>query len=310
MDFPGRSQLGVFREEYVMQRLSLCAVAAADALAPRRKCATVAVAHARVGYDTAERQWSRGATSRAFRVQREREGEADMGDARTSAEAARRRSAALWDVDGVIIDSGEQHRQAWEALAREHGFPYTDEAFWATFGMRNSDIFPLMFGVRDATRIATLSERKEELYRELLRREATALPGARELLAALHAAGYRQALGSSAPVANIEAIIALLDIGAFLDGFVSGERVAHGKPAPDIFLAGAATLGVAPARCVVFEDAPAGVAAAQAGGMRCIAVRRVGQPDAPGIEAADRVVDSLRDLSVADIDRLLGIAPA
>ena len=84
--------------------------------------------------------------------------------------------------------------------------------------------------------------------------------------------------------------------------------MAQGKPAPDIFLAGAELVGVEPARCVVIEDAPAGVAAARAGGMRCVAVRRPGQPDAPGLEAADRVVDSLRDLTVADIDHLLGVA--
>ncbi|HET9109560.1 MAG TPA: HAD family phosphatase [Ktedonobacterales bacterium] len=214
--------------------------------------------------------------------------------------------AALWDVDGVIIDSAEQHRQSWEALAREQGLPYSDEAFWAGFGMRNSDSIALMFGVRDPERVAALGARKEAIYRDLLRREATALPGARELLAQLHAAGYRQALGSSAPVANIETIIRLLDIGPSLDGFVSGEHVAHGKPAPDIFLACAALVGATPERCVVFEDAPAGVAAARAGGMRCIGVRRAGQPDAPGLEAADRVVDSLRDLTVSDIDHLLG----
>lgn len=230
-----------------------------------------------------------------------------MGDAQ-AARAIRRDFAALWDVDGVIIDSAEQHRRAWEMLAREEALPYSDEAFWASFGMRNSDSIPLLFGVRDPMRVTALSERKEALYRELLRRGATALPGARELLAALHAAGYRQALGSSAPVANIEAIISMLDIGPFLDGFVSGEHVAQGKPAPDIFLAGAALVGVAPARCVVFEDAPAGVAAARAGGMRCIAVRRAGQADAPGLETADRLVTSLAEVTVAEIDALLGVA--
>ena len=216
--------------------------------------------------------------------------------------------AALWDVDGVIIDSGEQHRQSWEALASERGYPYTDAAFWAGFGMRNSDSIPLMFGVTDPALIVTLSERKEAIYRELLRREATALPGARELLTTLHAAGYRQALGSSAPLVNLEAIISLLQIGPLLDGFVSGETVAHGKPAPDIFLAGAERLGIAPVHCLVIEDAPAGVAAAHAGGMRCLAVRRAGQPDAPGLDAADALVDSLERASVALVDRLLGIA--
>lgn len=230
-----------------------------------------------------------------------------MRDAQ-AARAIRREYAALWDVDGVIIDSAEQHRRAWELLAREQELSYSDEAFWASFGMRNSDSIPLLFGVRDPARVTALSERKEALYRELLQREAMALPGARKLLTALHAAGYRQALGSSAPVANIEVIINLLGIGSVLDGFISGEHVAQGKPAPDIFLAGAALVGVAPARCVVFEDAPAGVAAARAGGMRCIAVRRAGQADAPGLEAADRIVDALLELTVSDIDHLLGVS--
>jgi beta-phosphoglucomutase len=152
-----------------------------------------------------------------------------------------------------------------------------------------------------------MADRKEEIYRELVRAEAMALPGALELLTALHAAGYRQALGSSAPVANIEAIIELLNLGPLLDGFISGEHVAHGKPAPDVFLAGATLLDIDPAHCLVIEDAPAGLQAARAGGMRCVAVRRVGQPDAPGLEIADRIVDTLFDLEVAGVDALLGV---
>jgi beta-phosphoglucomutase len=217
--------------------------------------------------------------------------------------------AVLWDVDGVLIDSGEQHRRAWEQLAREEDLPYSDAAFWATFGMRNSDIFPRMFGVSGPPeRIVALGDRKEAIYRDLLKQEAVALPGAKELMAALHAAGYRQALGSSAPPANLEVIIQLLGIAPYLDAVVSGEQVARGKPAPDIFLAGAERLGITPAHCLVIEDAPAGVAAAHAGGMRCLAVRRAGQPDAPGLEAADALVDSLEHASFALVDRLLGIA--
>ena len=221
---------------------------------------------------------------------------------------ARSAYAVIWDVDGVLIDSGEQHRRAWEQLAREEELPYSDAAFWATFGMRNADIFPRMFGVSGPPeRIVALGDRKEAIYRALLAEDAVALPGAKELLAALHAAGYRQALGSSAPPANLEAIIGLLGIASFLNAIISGEQVTHGKPAPDIFLAAADQLRIAPARCLVIEDAPAGVAAAHAGGMRCLAVRRAGQPDAPGLDAADALVDALTDASVALVDRLLGL---
>ncbi|HEY7094413.1 MAG TPA: HAD family phosphatase [Ktedonobacterales bacterium] len=215
----------------------------------------------------------------------------------------------LWDVDGVIIDSGEQHRAAWEELARLEGLPYSDEAFWPTFGMRNADVVPRLYQVAGPPeRVAALGDRKEAIYRQLLAQEAKALPGAKELMAALHVAGYRQALGSSAPERNIALIVELLGLGHWLEATVSGESVAHGKPAPDIFLAGAAKLGVAPERCLVIEDAVAGIQAAHAGGMRCLAVRRAGQPDAPGLDAADYVADALTEVGVTLVDRLLGIA--
>jgi beta-phosphoglucomutase len=217
--------------------------------------------------------------------------------------------AVIWDVDGVLLDSAEQHRQAWHRLAAEEGVAFTDADFWATFGMRNADITPRFYGPNlTPKRIQALADRKEAYYRELLRAQAAPLPGARELLVALHAAGYRQAIGSSAPLENVQVIVELLDLAPYFEATISGERVARGKPAPDIFLAAAETLGVPPARCLVIEDAPAGVAAAHAGGMRCLAVRRTGQADAPGLEAADLVVDSLTQVDVSTVAKLLSEA--
>jgi beta-phosphoglucomutase len=217
--------------------------------------------------------------------------------------------AVIWDVDGVLLDSAEQHRQAWHALAAMEGVLFTDADFWSTFGMRNADIIPRFYGP-DLTpeRVQTLGDRKEAMYRELLRTEAVALPGARGLVMALHAAGYRQAIGSSAPMQNLHVVIDLLGLGPYVEAVVSGEQVARGKPAPDIFLAAAAELDVSPARCVVVEDAPAGVAAAHAGGMRCLAVRRAGQQDPPGLATADLVVDALTQTGVATFDFLLNRA--
>jgi beta-phosphoglucomutase len=217
--------------------------------------------------------------------------------------------AVLWDVDGVVIDSAEQHRRAWEQLAQENALPYSDAAFWASFGRRNADVIPAMFGVAGPPRrIEALAERKEAIYRALLAKQGQALPGAVELMAALHAAGYRQALASSAPPQNIHLIVTLLGLAPYLQATVSGESVAQGKPAPDIFLAAAQAVNVAPPHCLVIEDAPAGVAAAHAAGMRCLAVRRAGQSDAPGLDTADALVSSLTDANVALVNRLLGIA--
>ena len=166
---------------------------------------------------------------------------------------------------------------------RLDGLPYSDEAFWPTFGMRNADVVPRLYQVAGPPeRVAALGERKEAIYRELLAQEAKALPGAKELMSALHAAGYRQAVGSSAPERNIALIVELLGLGHWLEATVSGESVAHGKPAPDIFLAGTERLGVAPERCLVIEDAVAGVQAAHAGGMRCLRCAARGSPTRRG----------------------------
>ena len=84
----------------------------------------------------------------------------------------------LWDVDGVIIDSAEQHRQSWQRLAEENGFAYSDERFWETFGMRNADVIPALFGTTlPVERVVGLAERKEEIYRELARGTSYAVAG-------------------------------------------------------------------------------------------------------------------------------------
>lgn len=211
--------------------------------------------------------------------------------------------AVIWDLDGVIIDSGEEHRLSWHRLAQEQGIPFTDQQFWGTFGMRNDTIIPLLWGSMPPERIQALADRKEELYREFIRGKATALPGAIELLGALRDAGYRQALASSTPLKNIELISEVLGLQRFLSALVSGESVPHGKPAPDVFLQAAAELAVEPGYCLVIEDAVAGVQAAHAGGMRCIAV--AGERDLPGLREAEMMVHNLTEVTVERIRREL-----
>ena len=220
----------------------------------------------------------------------------------------RREYAVLWDVDGVIIDSGEQHRESWQVLAQENGLNYSDERFWASFGRRNADVIPYLFGITPPEdELARLADRKEEIYRQLLASEAQPLPGARELMEALHRAGYHQALGSSAPTANINLVVKLLDLGRFLDGSVSGEEVTRGKPAPDIYLAAAARAGVISTHCLVIEDAVAGIEAAHAASMPALAVRRAGVADPPGLRQADFIATSLTEVDVPLVDRLLKV---
>jgi beta-phosphoglucomutase len=210
--------------------------------------------------------------------------------------------AVIWDLDGVIIDSAEAHLKAWRRLAQEEGLSISDEQFRSTFGWRNDSIIPHLWGPMPPERVQTLADRKEAYFRDFVREVARPLPGAIELLSALHDAAYRQALASSTPIANIELICNLLGLDRYLDAFVSGESVPRGKPAPDLFLKAAEALDTEPAQCVVIEDAVAGVEAAHAGGMRAIAV--AGERDLPGLRAADLMVKDLTQVSVESIRQL------
>ncbi len=216
--------------------------------------------------------------------------------------------AVLWDMDGTLVDTAELHFQAWDQLMRELSHPFTRADFAATFGWRNPEIIHHLFGTRyNDQQIAELGDRKEEIYRSAARKGVVLLPGARPLLEGLHAAGCKQAVGSSAPRANLDLILRLTDTERFFDSVVSMEDTQRGKPDPQVFQVAAGRLGVAPERCVVVEDAVAGVQAAKAGGMKCIAVTFVGHHPEEKLRGAgaDLVVPSLERVSVAAVRRLL-----
>ncbi len=210
--------------------------------------------------------------------------------------------AVIWDLDGVVIDSEEDHKKAWQRLARETGKEFSDEQFAATFGWRNDAIVPTVWGTVSGEELQELADRKEAYYRNYVRQTVSFLPGAQELMSALHKAGYPQAIGSSAPIANIELVTEVLGLERYINAFVSGETVPHGKPAPDIFLKAAKELAIEPKQCLVIEDAVAGVAAARAGGMHSIAVA-YGRM-LPGLQIATLVVKDLTEVTVERIQHL------
>jgi beta-phosphoglucomutase family hydrolase len=182
--------------------------------------------------------------------------------------------AVLWDLDGTLFDSGEYHLQAWQETMTARGLGITREAFLSTFGQRNDNVLRDLLG--PATSMATIEEisvAKEARYREILAAQgATLTPGTGCWLARLRAAGWRQAVASSAPWLNVEAMLRALGVLHDFDALVSGDDVRESKPAPEIFLLAAHKLGVPPARCVVVEDSPAGIEAARRAGMRSVGV--------------------------------------
>ncbi len=211
---------------------------------------------------------------------------------------------ALFDLDGVLIDSSPFHFASWVKLGEEIGFTMTPELFRQTFGRRNDAI--LRRFIPDATneQIAAWSERKEALYRQLAVGKLTPLPGARELVRALKGAGFRLAIASSTPRQNIAFALEQIGMADAFDALVGAEDVTKGKPDPEVFLTAAKRLGVPPERCIVFEDAIAGVIAAKRGGMKCVAVTTTNPRDALVEAGADLVVDSLSELSLERLTAL------
>jgi beta-phosphoglucomutase len=210
--------------------------------------------------------------------------------------------AVIWDLDGTLVDSRAYHWRAWRETLAALGYSLTYEQFLATFGWRNEEILRQLLGPDlPEEAVARIAAAKERRYRELVQSEGlTLLPGARLWLERLHRAGWRQALATSAPRQNVETILAVLGISAYFQATVCAEDVQRGKPDPEIFLRAAARLGVPPARCVVVEDAPAGVEAARRAGMRVVGVLT----SHPHLDA-DLVAPTLADLPPDAFDRLV-----
>jgi beta-phosphoglucomutase len=182
--------------------------------------------------------------------------------------------AVLWDLDGTIIDSVDLHYRAWQATLGPRDMAYEHEDFLAGFGMSNLSVLTSLYdGQLSDAEIATLSDEKEAAYRSLVADDGiAALPGVLSWLNRFEESGLIQAIGSSAPMANIVATIAALDIADYFRVFMSGATLPKGKPDPSVFLHSAQALDLVPSECIVIEDSIHGIEAARRAGMVSVAV--------------------------------------
>ena len=208
-----------------------------------------------------------------------------------------RAQAVLWDLDGVLVDSTPYHFEAYRRLAADHGRELTLAEFRDLIGLRNEAILRRLFGELAPEEAARRAARKESLFRELIAGNVEGLPGAAELVARLRDEGVPMAIVSSTPRANIELVLRSLGLREAFGALVGEEDAGRGKPDPEGFLVASERLGAAPGGCVVLEDAPAGIQAAKAAGMRAIGVTTT-RP-AERLAEADLVVETLDDERVA-----------
>jgi beta-phosphoglucomutase family hydrolase len=207
----------------------------------------------------------------------------------------------IFDWDGVVIDSSRMHEESWDRLAEEVGKPLPAGHFKAGFGRKNQYIIPnILQWTHDDAEIERLGQRKEELYREILRETGLeTLPGVRELLDSLREHAIPCAVGSSTPRKNLDTSFALLGLADYFTAVISADNVSHGKPHPEVFLKAAEALGIPPAQCVVIEDAHVGIEAALAGGMKVVGVATTHPIDS--LEGAHHRVHRLTEITYGDL---------
>jgi beta-phosphoglucomutase len=212
-------------------------------------------------------------------------------------------SAVLWDMDGVLVDTGEFHYQAWMSTLLEYDVAFSRKIFQKTFGMNNEGILRLLLEDRFCDELFREIDYKKEInFRASIRGKVEPLPGVLPLLKAIRTAGIPQAVASSAPPENIDTIIAEIGFQGFFQAVISATDM-PGKPDPSAFLIAAREVAADPQACVVIEDAVSGVEAARRAGMKCVAVTTTNQ--ASDLQNADLIVDRLDGITLDDLQALV-----
>jgi beta-phosphoglucomutase len=210
---------------------------------------------------------------------------------------------AIFDHDGVLVDSLEFHQEAWFEMGRRTGLNFTPEFIHETFGMTNPSIFRRLLGDSlSPEQMQRYSDLKEECYRDLARGKIQLMDGVRAVLDSLTAHGVKLAIGSSGVRPNLDLTVTECGLEGRFAAIASLEDITRGKPDPQVFLVAAAKAGALPVRSVVFEDAPVGIQAAKAAGMYAVGLTTTHAAGALAEAGADEVVESLAGY---DVGRLL-----
>lgn len=189
--------------------------------------------------------------------------------------------AFLFDLNGTMIDDMKYHLDVWfEVITKDLGAKLTREEVRAEMYGKNEEVLIRIFGESRFKQFnfEAISQAKEERYQEIYKPHLVLLPGLLDFLKATKEKKIKMAIGSAAPPFNIDFVLDNLNIRDYFQTVVSSADVVESKPHPEVFVKAAGHLGVEPSRCLVFEDAPKGVEAAENAGMECIVITTMHDP--------------------------------
>ena len=209
--------------------------------------------------------------------------------------------AVLWDMDGVIIDSRQSHYEAFKIVLEKYGLEMSKAFFLETFGMPNDKMIKLVDDSLDSALIDKISVEKDSVFCDLIAEQAEFMDGVAHWLQQFKADGIAQALASSGTWMNINTILDALHARQYFNAVTSGEDWG-GKPDPTVFLEAAKALGVPASDCMVIEDSEAGLQAAEAAGMKILAVATTNPPEKLG-----KAHIVLKDLTELDSEMVRGL---
>ncbi|HSB64998.1 MAG TPA: HAD family phosphatase [Anaerolineales bacterium] len=210
--------------------------------------------------------------------------------------------AVLWDMDGVLADTSPLHFATWAQILNQEGIHFDRQKFHQIYGLKNRDLLPYLTGKPMETQWAErIAAQKELAFRQILPGKLFPLPGVVDWLKRFRVRGCKQAVASSAPSENVEALVDELQIRQYFDALVTPGDL-PGKPDPAVFLLAARQLKAESKNCLVIEDSIPGVQAAKFGGMRCLAVTTTNPPEA--LTQADLVIETMAQLTEQQVDSL------
>lgn len=209
--------------------------------------------------------------------------------------------AALFDMDGVLVDNFAVHLEAWDNFCKSKGLTISsDDLKNFAFGRTNDEILPHFFGRSfTKTEIDELADEKEAMYRQIYKGKVEPVKGLAQFVKALKAAGIPVAVATSAPAENAHFVLNEIGLSSYFDCITDSSMIHNGKPDPEIYLITAQRLGYAPSNCIVFEDSFAGIASGNAAGMNVVGIATTHAP--AKLAGCKKVVENFESLTIEEL---------